>query len=62
MIELTLEEKIEKRKVILKQLRQIDISQKMSCECGKHVSIVHMYRCFYCGQFYCPQCAKEHFK
>ena len=33
----------------------------MTCECGmkRHWSL--MYRCYYCGQWFCDSCAPSHF-
>jgi hypothetical protein len=23
--------------------------------------LIYMFRCFFCGRYFCPQCSKEHF-
>ena len=30
-------------------------------DCPKRLMLVWMYRCWFCGQYFCPACAKEHF-
>ena len=34
---------------------------KIRCGCNKMVSWQYMYRCLYCGIWYCKDCAEEHF-
>ena len=34
---------------------------KITCQCGKTVSIIKMYRCHHCGIYYCRTCGVEHF-
>jgi len=33
----------------------------MKCGCGLEAPIRFMYRCLYCGEFYCQSCAERHF-
>jgi hypothetical protein len=34
---------------------------KIRCPCLKLNNWAYMYRCLYCGIFYCKECAEEHF-
>lgn len=34
---------------------------KIRCCCLKLVNWQYMYRCLYCGIFYCMECAEQHF-
>lgn len=34
---------------------------RLKCVCGKRVYIEDMYRCLYCGEWYCRKCAEAHF-
>lgn len=34
---------------------------KIRCGCHKLVNYLYMYRCLYCGIWYCKECAEEHF-
>lgn len=36
-------------------------SLKIRCTCLKLVRWAYMYRCLYCGIFYCRECAEAHF-
>lgn len=53
-----------KRQRIYEQLKEVNKSGelKITCACGKRNPHSHMYRCLFCGEFYCPVCAKEHFE
>jgi hypothetical protein len=33
----------------------------VKCRCGRKIVVWKMYRCYYCGEYYCEQCAPEHF-
>jgi hypothetical protein len=33
----------------------------MECECGRIVGTRDTFRCFYCGVWYCAECAGSHF-
>ncbi len=36
---------------------------KIPCaECKKETVLIYLYKCLYCGLFYCKKCAKKHFK
>jgi len=34
---------------------------KMRCGCGKLMRLINMFRCLYCGLYYCRECAEQHF-
>lgn len=34
---------------------------KMKCGCGTEKRLIDMFRCLYCGIYYCKWCAEEHF-
>lgn len=34
---------------------------KIRCGCNKFLFWWKMVKCLYCGVFYCPECAEEHF-
>lgn len=34
---------------------------KIRCGCNKLVRWIYMYRCLYCGVWYCADCAEVHF-
>jgi hypothetical protein len=34
---------------------------KLRCGCHKLAKWQYMYRCLYCGVWYCKECAEEHF-
>ena len=62
--ELTDAQKGLKRAFIRKQLQNIVTAPhqyKITCGCGKKVVFWMMYRCLYCGEFYCKSCAEFHF-
>jgi predicted Zn-ribbon and HTH transcriptional regulator len=56
----------EKLEMVAKQIKSVGakilIDTKMICSCGKSISLMHMHRCFYCGEWFCPDCAKTHFE
>ena len=33
----------------------------VGCECGRHLHIRNMFRCLYCGCWFCQACAEVHF-
>jgi len=36
-------------------------SALVTCGCGRRMAIECLFRCFFCGVFFCPKCAREHF-
>lgn len=48
-------------KVVYRQLREAMFSKKVTCRCG-HASVFgFVFRCFFCGEFFCSRCARDHF-
>jgi len=51
-------------KSLRKQIRAADKNELISCRCG-NVFYLHQFnrgfRCFFCGEWFCQTCAKEHF-
>ncbi|MFH1759878.1 MAG: hypothetical protein ABIA63_02130 [bacterium] len=33
----------------------------ITCECGKRPMMFYMFRCLYCGLWFCQSCAGKHF-
>jgi len=56
----------DKLKFVTKQFREAmyhegqDV-QKVTCGCGLCMPLRFAYRCLYCGEFYCMNCAEIHF-
>jgi len=58
----THEEKIGILEVVQKQLRQAIKGELVNCvDCQQERPLAKIYRCFFCGRYYCPACAKHHF-
>jgi len=36
-------------------------TEKITCICGSPYDVFYMFRCYYCGLWLCPACAREHF-
>jgi|GEM_PF-2517759 len=34
---------------------------QVKCRCGHKAPVYAMYRCYYCGEFYCEKCAPIHY-
>lgn len=52
----------EKNIIIQKQFKQAKgDNPKITCACGFTVPVRFSYRCYYCDQFFCYECAKLHF-
>ena len=34
----------------------------VTCFCGKRISVYYAYRCFFCGLYFCRECASRHFR
>jgi hypothetical protein len=41
--------------------RVIDAPHHVTCGCGRSMAIECLFRCFFCGVFFCEKCAREHF-
>jgi hypothetical protein len=48
---------------VLSQSREIIHIQAVyvTCPCGRKISLLFSYRCFYCGLWLCTECAERHF-
>jgi hypothetical protein len=66
----TPEQREQKLKFMYFQLKMIkeQVGWKMDadkitvkCGCHKKVKVLYAHRCLYCGIYYCPDCAQEHF-
>jgi hypothetical protein len=40
---------------------QVSTYPIITCECGKKRALLRMFRCLYCGCFFCQACAEIHF-
>jgi hypothetical protein len=54
----------EKRKLIRQQEKEAraEYPTILTCGCGNKVPIRFMHRCYYCKQWFCEDCADEHFR
>lgn len=64
--EMTHEECIETRKLVRRQLDSLYKEDCMArinilCGCGRRAIWWMMFRCLYCGVFFCKTCAQIHF-
>jgi len=47
---------------LIRQLSKAGWAGMVDCDaCGKEVEVQFGFRCYYCGFFYCPACAPDHF-
>ena len=46
---------------IFHQTKEMDITGRTHCGCGKELHATNCIRCLYCGQFLCVKCAEIHF-
>lgn len=53
---------IAKRIAVRTQFDSVLRSSTVTCSCGYAGHVAWFYRCYYCGEYYCKTCAKEHFK
>ena len=45
-----------------KSYRQAMTRGIVACRgCGKQFALLRLFRCFSCGSYFCPNCAREHF-
>lgn len=51
----------ETRVIVRKQIAQAR-KGKVTCECGVVAPLWLMYRCLYCGRYWCKSCAGKHFE
>lgn len=48
--------------LVINQLRQARVPpHEMTCPCGELKHWVFLFRCLYCGIWYCQPCAEKHF-
>ena len=50
--------------VAYNQYRQAVKGDPINCAgvgCERKRRLIHIYRCFFCGRYFCPVCSKEHF-
>jgi len=50
--------------VVSNQFRQAAKELPIDCagmECERRRLLLYMYRCWFCGRYFCPRCAKTHF-
>lgn len=62
----SLADKQAKQELLVWQLKAIASAPReqqmwMTCGCGQRAVSWQMYRCLYCGVFYCKACAEQHF-
>ena len=47
---------------VTKQYRQALRGGLINCaDCGQERPLSKIYKCFFCGRYYCPVCARWHF-
>ena len=52
------------QQVVYHQFTQAMKEQPITCagtECKRKRILLHMYRCWFCGRYFCPRCARMHF-
>lgn len=60
-VPLTEDQKMERRAGLKAQLLEVLQHGRVTCECGESIAVMHAYKCFYCGFWFCPACARIHF-
>lgn len=46
----------------IEQARELkDSDATVTCPCGAEGRLKTAYQCYYCGVFFCPNCAETHF-
>ena len=48
-------------KIYTKQRQSLIEKDLVECECGVSADPLELFRCLYCGIYYCAQCAERHF-
>lgn len=51
----------EKAKRIERQYSELWATATVTCSCGLPRHFTHAYRCLYCGEYFCFNCAEKHF-
>lgn len=54
-------EKEDQLKCVNAQLKAANENRPLICMCGKQFLMQHMFRCLYCGEWFCKECAEAHF-
>lgn len=50
------------RSTIRQQLVEIQTTHAVTCSCGRGpLSVGNVWRCYFCGVWFCRKCAKAHF-
>jgi len=50
------------RETVTQELAGVTVRMAtITCRCGRERSLIYMYRCLYCGEWFCTQCAEDHF-
>lgn len=58
---ITPEEIIRKRVIVRKQFDRAIKEIKITCGCGFTLPLRFTYKCLYCDEWYCKECAEIHF-
>ncbi|HEY6332797.1 MAG TPA: hypothetical protein VI756_25965 [Blastocatellia bacterium] len=51
----------EMRVLVRSQLEAASSGEEVKCKCGRVQPVWFLFRCFYCGVFFCTTCARAHF-
>jgi hypothetical protein len=52
---------LDKRALIRRQLDAVTGDSAIECACKRYFPAARMYRCLYCGVWFCATCAEVHF-
>ena len=56
---------VKNKELFSKQHRKLNLQKVMgitvTCGCGKNIRLINAFKCFFCGLWFCHQCAKKHF-
>ena len=55
------QETLDKLDAVKKQLIELLRTGLTTCSCGRRRELRWLYRCLYCGEWYCHFCAERHF-
>ena len=59
---MTDEDRLESLRTVQSQYRQAARGEHIACAtCKEKLIPLHMYRCWFCGKYFCPQCSHIHF-
>lgn len=51
----------EQHRQLQEQIPNLEQVQMNCFYCERSVKLIHMYRCLYCGVYYCRLCAQQHY-